>query len=158
MVGAAGFEPTTPSPPDWCANQAAPRSVPVSLGLSGLRAGFPVREGRGLYAPAPASANGNWTLFLASRLLAVGACEHHHIAVGVAQPHLAMLRGRIDVGLLDDFGAQSARPRDGGIEIGDLEPKHHAVSHRRRSGVDEVGMILFIPGVELEHEAAGQLY
>jgi hypothetical protein len=26
MVGAAGFEPTTPSPPDWCANQAAPRS------------------------------------------------------------------------------------------------------------------------------------
>src|SRR6476660_3389141 len=25
MVGAAGFEPTTPSPPDWCANRAAPR-------------------------------------------------------------------------------------------------------------------------------------
>src|ERR1700743_1628238 len=26
LVGAAGFEPTTPSPPDWCANQGAPRS------------------------------------------------------------------------------------------------------------------------------------
>ena len=26
LVGAAGFEPTTPSPPDWCANQAALRS------------------------------------------------------------------------------------------------------------------------------------
>ncbi len=25
MVGTAGFEPATPSPPDWCANQAAPR-------------------------------------------------------------------------------------------------------------------------------------
>jgi hypothetical protein len=25
LVGAAGFEPTTPSPPDWCANRAAPR-------------------------------------------------------------------------------------------------------------------------------------
>src|SRR6478672_5550653 len=31
LVGAAGFEPTTPSPPDWCANQAAPRSDTVFL-------------------------------------------------------------------------------------------------------------------------------
>src|SRR5215469_14746 len=34
MVGAAGFEPTTPSPPDWCANQAAPRSDFDLLGLT----------------------------------------------------------------------------------------------------------------------------
>ena len=27
MVGAAGFEPATPSPPDWCANRAALRSA-----------------------------------------------------------------------------------------------------------------------------------
>ena len=26
LVGAAGFEPATPSPPDWCANRAALRS------------------------------------------------------------------------------------------------------------------------------------
>jgi hypothetical protein len=26
LVGAARFELATPSPPDWCANQAAPRS------------------------------------------------------------------------------------------------------------------------------------
>ena len=26
MVGAIGFEPTTPGPPDQCANRAAPRS------------------------------------------------------------------------------------------------------------------------------------
>jgi hypothetical protein len=26
LVGARGFEPPTPSPPDWCANQAALRS------------------------------------------------------------------------------------------------------------------------------------
>lgn len=26
MVGAAGFEPATPGPPDRCANRAAPRS------------------------------------------------------------------------------------------------------------------------------------
>src|SRR6266436_2987036 len=27
VVGAAGFEPATPSPPDWCANRAALRSA-----------------------------------------------------------------------------------------------------------------------------------
>src|SRR5580658_9625046 len=30
LVGAARFELATPSPPDWCANQAAPRSVASS--------------------------------------------------------------------------------------------------------------------------------
>ena len=33
MVGAAGFEPATPSPPDWCANQTAPRSARQSKAL-----------------------------------------------------------------------------------------------------------------------------
>ena len=35
LVGAAGFEPTTPSPPDWCANQAAPRSGTKKSGAQG---------------------------------------------------------------------------------------------------------------------------
>jgi hypothetical protein len=30
LVGAPGFEPGTPSPPDWCANRAALRSEPDS--------------------------------------------------------------------------------------------------------------------------------
>ena len=34
MVGAAGFEPATPCPPDKCANQAAPRSATI------VRAGY----------------------------------------------------------------------------------------------------------------------
>ena len=42
MVGAERFELSTPSPPDWCANQAAPRSV-----LAVIPAGA-AREGRGL--------------------------------------------------------------------------------------------------------------
>src|SRR5258706_3480087 len=29
VVGAERFELSTPSPPDWCANQAAPRSEPL---------------------------------------------------------------------------------------------------------------------------------
>src|SRR5262245_1608733 len=33
MVGAARFELATPSPPDWCANRAALRSVPAIGGL-----------------------------------------------------------------------------------------------------------------------------
>ena len=34
LVGARGFEPPTPSPPDWCANQTALRSDHRSLCLS----------------------------------------------------------------------------------------------------------------------------
>lgn len=33
-VGASGFEPPTPSPPDWCANQAAPRPEPYAADRS----------------------------------------------------------------------------------------------------------------------------
>ncbi len=33
MVGAIGFEPTTPGPPDRCANRAAPRSDSLKLYL-----------------------------------------------------------------------------------------------------------------------------
>jgi hypothetical protein len=31
MVGAAGFEPATPRPPVWCANQAALRPEPTTV-------------------------------------------------------------------------------------------------------------------------------
>jgi hypothetical protein len=37
LVGARGFEPPTPSPPDWCANQAALRSDPPLLPALGLK-------------------------------------------------------------------------------------------------------------------------
>lgn len=37
LVGAAGFEPTTPSPPDWCANRAALRSEHQGPDGPGLR-------------------------------------------------------------------------------------------------------------------------
>src|ERR1700761_9500804 len=47
MVGAAGFEPTTPSPPDWCANQAAPRSdidLSGAFGPEGVRKAADYRD------------------------------------------------------------------------------------------------------------------
>jgi hypothetical protein len=43
VVGAAGFEPATPSPPDWCANRAALRSA--SNEADDLRRGAMRRKG-----------------------------------------------------------------------------------------------------------------
>ena len=54
MVGAAGFEPTTPSPPDWCANQAAPRSDLVFEGFD------PGGERRRTIVAPPAPATGDF--------------------------------------------------------------------------------------------------
>ena len=39
LVGASGFEPPTPTPPVWCANQAAPRSERGDAGLGPGRPG-----------------------------------------------------------------------------------------------------------------------
>ena len=43
LVGAAGFEPATPSPPDWCANRAALRSEERHA----VRRRLGARKGRG---------------------------------------------------------------------------------------------------------------
>src|SRR3984885_10207475 len=40
LVGAERFELSTPSPPDWCANQAAPRSVARNRGGSAAGRGI----------------------------------------------------------------------------------------------------------------------
>ena len=79
--------------------------------------------------------------------LAIGTRDHDDMSIRITQPHLAILRRRIDVRLLHNLGAQSARPRDGGVEIGNLEPEQHAMSRRRRIRVDEVRVIFFVPGV-----------
>ena len=52
MVGAIGFEPTTPGPPDQCANRAAPRSDMFSIaqfrGLVNVSlAGYSIAGGNG---------------------------------------------------------------------------------------------------------------
>ena len=79
--------------------------------------------------------------------LAVWTCDHDHVAIRIAQPHLAVLRRRIDMRLFDDLGAQVARARDGGIEVSDFEPQHDAMSDRRRVRIDKIRMILLIPRV-----------
>ena len=42
LVGARGFEPPTPSPPDWCANQAALRSERAPFAPPGLEGQRPI--------------------------------------------------------------------------------------------------------------------
>jgi hypothetical protein len=55
MVGAPGFEPGTPSPPDWCANRAALRSAngPRLRCRGASRKGRVIGRGGGLSAPGP---------------------------------------------------------------------------------------------------------
>ena len=54
--------------------------------------------------------------------------------------------------LLDDLGAELAGAGDGGFEVVDLEPEEHAVAVPRRLGVDEVGMVLGVPRVQLHQQ------
>ena len=55
-------------------------------------------------------------------VLTVVTGEHHHIAIGIAEPNLSVLGGGVDVRFFDDLGAQAAGARHGRAEIADLEP------------------------------------
>ena len=68
-----------------------------------------------------------------------------------------MSRRRIDVWLFDDLGAQLPRSRDGFVEVGDLEPKHNAMSHWCGIRADQIRMRLLIPGVQLKEQVAARL-
>ena len=57
--------------------------------------------------------------------------------------------------LLDDLGAERSRPRRRSLKIIQIEPEQHAVAGRRRGPVDQVRMILFVSGMELQDHAAG---
>lgn len=65
-----------------------------------------------------------------------------------------MLGRRVDVRLLDDFGMQGARSLDRRIEVGHLEPQQHAMPGRGRVSVDEIWVILLVPGMELHDHPA----
>jgi hypothetical protein len=58
--------------------------------------------------------------------------------------------------LQDDLCAQRPRARDGRIEIAYLEPEQDAVPAWRRVSVNQIWVIVFIPGMELEDQFAVQ--
>ena len=45
-------------------------------------------------------------------------------------------------------------PFDDGIKVVHLEPEYNAMSEGRRVSVNEVGMIVLVPGVELKNQLA----
>ena len=100
--------------------------------------------------PAPVEAEPTGTS--ASPRFAVGAREHDDVPIRIADPHLPMVRRRVDVGLLDHRRAERARSRDGRVEVVDLEPHEDAVADGRGVGVHEVRVVLLVPGVELENQ------
>jgi hypothetical protein len=57
---------------------------------------------------------------------------------------------RPDVRLFDDLRPQLVSPSDGRVEIVDLEPQHDAMSRGRRVRIDEVGVVLRVPRVQLK--------
>jgi hypothetical protein len=79
--------------------------------------------------------------------LAVWTGDHDDVPVRIAQPHLAMLRGRIDVRLLNDRRLEGPHALHWGVEVVHLKPQKNAVPNWCRVGVDEVRVLLFIPCV-----------
>jgi hypothetical protein len=69
-----------------------------------------------------------------------------------------VLRRRIDKRFLDDLGAQLPRPRDGSVEVADLKPEHHTVSHGCCIRFDKVGVILFIPSMKLKDQVPARMH
>ncbi len=65
-----------------------------------------------------------------------------------------MLRVGVDVWLYDNLGARAASPLHGGVEIIYLEPQYDTVSGCCRPGVDEVGMVLLVPRMQLQQQPA----
>ena len=91
--------------------------------------------------------------YMTAAAFAVGTGDNHDVAIGVAEPNFPVLGRRVDVRFFDDLRLQPARALDSQIEIVELEPQHDAVSGRRRVGVDEIGVLFGVPGVQLEEQS-----
>jgi hypothetical protein len=69
-----------------------------------------------------------------------------------------MLGIRVDVRFQDDLSAQCTGPTDNLIKVANLEPKQNAMARRCGIGVDKVGVIFFVPGMELKNESTTALH
>jgi len=63
-----------------------------------------------------------------------------------------MARRGIHVDVFDDLGVERPSPLDGSVYIVELEPYQHPVTVPSPIGVDEVRVVLHVPGVELERQ------
>src|SRR5262245_18352666 len=85
-----------------------------------------------------------------------GAGNHHQLAVRIAQPDFPLVGCRIDARVLDHLRTEVSSPLHGGMEILDHEPQEHPVPRRRSGAVYQVGMVLLVPGMELQDHPAGR--
>ena len=69
-----------------------------------------------------------------------------------------MLGIRVDVRFQDDLSAQCKGPLDNLIKVANLEPKQNTMARRCGIGVDEVGVIFLVPGMELKNESTTALH
>ena len=94
------------------------------------------------------------------RRFAVRAGQNHEVAIGVAEPELAMGRAagtvrRVAVRRIDDLSLQGLRPADGGVEVVDLKPKRYTVSVGPDRRVADPAVVVFDDkGMQLEYERA----
>jgi hypothetical protein len=69
-----------------------------------------------------------------------------------------VLRIRVDVRFQDDLDARCTGPLDNLIKVGNLEPKLDAMASRCGIGIDEIGVIFLVPGMELKNEFSTALH
>ena len=81
--------------------------------------------------------------------------NYNHITIGIAHPHFTVLGRRVDVRFFDNFGPQPASALHDRVKVVDLEPQQDTVSRRRRIGVDEIGVVCFVPSVDLKNQSTG---
>src|SRR5216683_7090971 len=90
--------------------------------------------------------------------VAVGASQHHDVALRIAEPDFAVSRGRVDLRPLEDRSPERAGARDRRVEVADLEPEQDPVAVGPEVGVSQVRMIVGVPGVQLEDERPGRVH
>ena len=84
--------------------------------------------------------------------------QNNYIAVGITKPHLSVLGVWIDVRLENGLCAQRSCTADCRLEIIYLKPPQKSVPTWREIGVNQIRVILFIPGMELEDQFAVAKY
>lgn len=85
--------------------------------------------------------------------LSIRAGDYDYITVRIAEPDFSVLGCRVDLRFKNHFSAQFSRSINRHVKIVDLEPQYQPVPGRRGVRIDEVGMILFVPGVELKNQS-----
>ncbi|MEO8249412.1 MAG: hypothetical protein ABI589_08580 [Burkholderiales bacterium] len=76
------------------------------------------------------------------------------VAIGIAQPRLTVLRVGVDQRPFENCGARSANARHRYVEPVMLEPQCQPVAGRFQFGAAEMGVLMKVPAMKLQHHPA----